>query len=557
MILENLKRIEDLKDLTIDELKQLATECRQLVSNFNFSGNATTMVELAIAIHYVFELSDAFILDAQYSPSHTIMTGRLSSLLKSYNAIPTQSAQDYVDSSHNQFTLGHSTSALNVAVGMAKAQQLKHESGNVLVCLDAASMQDSSIFDELNIVSHTDTKLIILINDDGSAKFNTKNTFVRYLNDLRLNAGDAGHNIFNNLNIAYRYVEKGNDIEQLVNELKQSRDMPQSVVVHFNTNGVASDNKSYNRFMPTPYSQLTYQILDRILETDDKLVVLSSGTPQVMGFDDAKIEHFGEQFLEIGKSEQALIGIATGLAKAGCHPVWGVYSTFLQRVYDHLIQDVAINRSPVTILVFGGGIDGMKNIAHEGFFDISMSVNIPNITILAPTCQEAYEAMLTWAVSQNEGPVVIRVPNDAVHHAMYPVDVTTARFGNYQITHEGSEVAIFGVGTYYSLAVEVADLLLREDIDATIVNPRNLNLYDVGTLEELRHNHRLVVTLEDGIMAGGFGEKIARYYGPSRMKVMVRGLHKRFEDNYDVEELKQRNKLLPEQIANDILNIIL
>ncbi len=556
MILENLKKIEDLKGLTIEELKQLATECRQLISTFNYKINGDSMIELAIALHYVFELSDSFIIDAPYTPSHTIMTGRLTSMLNQFGVVPTPSAKEYVNNTNNLFTLGHSTSTLNIAVGLAKARQLQRLDGNVLVCIDAMSLQDSSIFDELKIVSRSGTKLIIFVNDKG-VPTNTANTFIQYLNDLRLNNSETDHNIFRNLGLSYLYVQNGNDIQQLVDVMEEAKQLKNSVVVHLMAESQNDNNVSLNHFQPLPYSRLTYQILDRIVEKDEKLVVLSSGTPQVMGFDDAKIEHFGEHFMEIGKSEQALMGIATGLAKAGCHPVWGVYSTFFQRVYDHLIQDVAINNSPVTILVFGGGIDGMNNIAHEGFFDISMSVNIPNVTILAPTCQEAYEAMLQWAVSQDDGPVVIRVPNDAVHHAMYPVDVTTAHFGNYQITHEGSEVAIFGVGTYYSLAVEVADLLVREDIDATIVNPRNLNLYDVGTLEELRQNHRLIVTLEDGIMAGGFGEKIARYYGPSRMKVMVRGLHKRFEDNYDVEELKQRNRLLPVQIANDILDIIL
>ena len=556
MILENLKKIEDLKGLTIEELKQLATECRQLVSAFGKAEGAAEVIELAIAIHYVFELTDSFILDAPYTPSHTILTGRISSLLGSYDVLPTPTAKEYVENTDNLFTLGHSTSALNVAVGLAKARELRNLKGNVIVCLDAASFHGSSIFDELNVVGRTKSNLIILINDNGSAVA-SDNTFIQYLNDIRQNASELDHNLFRNLGIDYKYVSEGNDVQQIVEALSVAKDLQQPIILHLNTQSSSRQSDTLAALKPTAYSDLTYQVLNRIAATDDKLVVLSSGTPQVMGFTKERQEQFGRHFMEIGQSEQALVGVANGLAKAGCHPVWGVYSTFLQRVYDHLLQDIAINRSPVAILVFGGGIDGMNNSAHEGFFDISMSVNIPNITVLAPTCQEAYEAMLQWAVKQNEGPVVIRVPNDEVHHATYPVDVTTARFGNYQITHEGSEVAIFGVGTYYPLAVEVAELLTREDVDATIVNPRNLNLYDVETLEDLRQRHRLVVTLEDGVMAGGFGEKIARYYGPSRMKVMVRGLHKQFEDNYDVRELREKNRLLPEQIANDILDIIL
>jgi len=555
MILENLKQIEDLKSLDRQQLNQLAAECRQLASTF-FSAQQgdMQMVELAIAIHYVFELTDSFILDTPYTPDHTIVTGRISSLLKNYN-IPSPYAKEYVERADNLFTLGHSTSALNVAVGLAKARQISNQDGNVIVCLDAATLRGSNIFDELSVVSRTKTNLIIIVCDDGSEQ--TKhNPFIQYINDLHSNADVMTRNLFSNLDIDFKYIAGGNDINVLVDELTAVKANNRPIVLHLKMQG--ADTASYNElFKPTPYSELTYKVLNHIRANDSKLVVLSSGTPQVMGFDSERIARFGNQFIEVGQAEQALVSIATGLANAGTHPVWGVYSTFLQRVYDQLLQDVAINRSPVTILVFGGGIDGMNNIAHEGFFDISMTVNIPNITILAPTCQEAFEAMLTWAVAQNDGPVVIRVPNDQVHHATYPVDVTTAHFGNYQITREGSEVAIFGVGTYYSLAERVAELLTREDVYATIVNPRNLNLYDTETLEALRQNHRLVVTLEDGVMAGGFGEKIARYYGPSRMKVMTRGLHKRFEDNYDALELREKNRLLPEQIANDILDIIL
>ena len=556
MILEQLKSIEDLKAMNAQQLEELARECRYVGNMLKSSGNTNLeLIELAIAAHYVFELSDTFILDAAYTPSRTIMTGRISSLLDPYLSI-TPVATEYVNSAENILTLGHSTSAVNIAAGLAKARDLQGKKENIIVCADLNTLSGSSIFDDLNALSKLNTQLIIVLNDSAKGKPAGDTAFSQYLYDLKHNASETEHNIFRNLGLDYQYVDNGNDIMQVVDALAKAKASTQPIIVHLNTAGEAVE-KADSGYHPTPYSDLTYELIEKKLKTDDKLFVLTSGTPEVMNITPERAGKLGRHYLDLGKSEEVAIELSAGLAMGGAHPVWGVYSTFLQRVYDHLIQEVAINRSPVTILVFGGGADGMNNIAHEGFFDISMSVNIPNITILAPTCREAYEAMFNWAVTYKEGPVVIRVPNDEVHNANYPVDVTTARFGNYQITHEGSEVAIFGVGTYYKLAEQVAELLIREDVDATIVNPRNLNLYDVGTLEDLRKNHRLVVTLEDGIMAGGFGEKIARYYGPSRMKVMVRGLHKQFEDNFDAHDLRERNGLLPEQIANDILDIIL
>ena len=558
MILEQLKSIEDLKGMTVEQLEELARECRYVANMLkqNDSTSNLELVELAIATHYVFELTDSFILDASYTPSRTILTGRISSLLNPYINV-TPKATEYVNNAENLITLGHSTSAINIAAGLAKARDLLGNDDNIIVCADLNAIAPNSVFEDLSALSKLNTRLVIVLNDSSDGRNLTDATFSQYLYDFKQSLNMSEHNIFRNLDIEYKYIAEGNNIQSVVEALRYAKAAVRPIILHLNTAAEASKEKVASAFHPTPYSELTYQLLEKKLKTDKKLFVLTSGTPEVMGITPERAVQLGKNYINLGKSEQPTVEIAAGLAIGGAHPVWGVYSTFLQRVYDHLIQEVAINHSPVTILVFGGGADGMNNIAHEGFFDISMTVNIPNITILAPTCREAYEAMLNWAVGYQEGPVVIRVPNDEVHNANYPVDVTTARFGNYQITHEGAEVAIFGVGTYYKLAEQVAELLIREDVDATIINPRNLNLYDFNTLEELRQKHRLVVTLEDGIMAGGFGEKIARYYGPSRMKVMVRGLHKKFEDNFDPQELRERNRLLPEQIANDILDIIL
>ena len=251
------------------------------------------------------------------------------------------------------------------------------------------------------------------------------------------------------------------------------------------------------------------------------------------------------------------MALASGIAANGGKPVYGVYSTFIQRSYDQLSQDLCINNNLAVLLVFWGTLSGMNDVTHLCFFDIPLISNIPNMVYLAPTCKEEYLAMLEWGIRQNEHPVAIRVPATDVISCGESVESDYSVLNRYKVAHRGSKVAILALGSFFGLGQSVLSLLKEKaGIDATLINPRYITGIDNELMEELKADHQLVITLEDGVLDGGFGEKIARYYGASDMKVLNYGAKKEFVDRYDIQELLRANHLTDELIVEDIRKII-
>ena len=265
----------------------------------------------------------------------------------------------------------------------------------------------------------------------------------------------------------------------------------------------------------------------------------------------------GKQFVDVGIAEEHAVALASGIAAAGGKPVYGVYSTFIQRSYDQLSQDLCINNNPAVILVFWGSLTAMNDVTHTCFFDIPLISNIPNMVYLAPTNKEEYFAMLEWSLRQNEHPVAIRVPANDVIASEETVDADYSQLNRYKVSHRGSKVAILGLGSFFQLGQSVRKLLKEKaNVDATLINPRYITGVDEELLDSLKADHRLVVTLEDGVLDGGFGEMITRYYGATDMKVLNYGAKKEFEDRFDVAEFLRKNHLTDIQIAEDIIGII-
>ena len=376
------------------------------------------------------------------------------------------------------------------------------------------------------------------------------------------------------MGLEYVYVGDGNDVATLIDAFQKVKDTDKPVVVHINTlkgKGLkyAEENKEKWHFggpfyvetgepkfksTAEDYGDLTGKYLLEKMQSNPELVAITSGTPTVFGFTQPRRVQAGKQFVDVGIAEETAVAMASGIAKRGGKPVWGVYSTFIQRTYDQLSQDLCINDNPALMLVFWGGIESMNDVTHTCFYDITLLANIPNLIYLAPTCREEYFAMLDWAIAYREHPVAIRVPVNGVQSRpdvkAEGVDWSAAE---YEITHKGSRVAVLGLGAYYQLGEKACELLKAQGVDATLINPRIITSLDTKTLEALKADHELVITLEDGQIDGGWGEKIARFYGDTDVKVLVRGQRKQFEDSYVVEELLKENRLTPEQITEDVL----
>ena len=383
----------------------------------------------------------------------------------------------------------------------------------------------------------------------------------------------------------YKYLEQGNDIAKLIEVFRSVKDTDRPTVVHIHTekgHGYAPAVKNKEAWhwglpfnlddgsrpvrnadgtMPEVKPCETYQDLfsDWMLhemKQDKTLIAVTAGTPTAAGFTADKRKEAGSQHIDMGIAEEQAVAMISGMAKGGLHPVWSVYSTFLQRTYDQIAQDLCINSNPAVINVVGGGVNSMNDITHICLFDIPMLCSIPGLVYLAPTTSEEYFAMMRWAILQDRKPIAIRMPSNGVVHTTEKVDEEYGYEAKYKVMHKGSEVAIIAAGSFYQKGESVMRLLADKGIDATLVNPRYLNEVDAETLEALKADHQLVVTLEDGSKDGGFGERIASYYGTSDMKVLVGGVKKGLYDRYDVEQLLSDNRLLDEQIVEDVARIL-
>ncbi len=583
MVLEKINGPEDIKRLNKEERATLANEVRhyllQKVSEHGgHVGPNLGMVEATIALHYVFNSpTDHFIFDVSHqSYPHKILTGRKEAFMDRKHYDDVSGYSEPQESAHDSFVIGHTSTSISLACGMAKGRNLKGGTENIIAIIGDGSLSGGEALEGLNVAgSEIDGNLIIIVNDNQMSIAENHGGLYKNLQLLRETKGQAECNLFRSMGLDYRYVEHGNDIEELIAAFEQVKDIDHPTVVHINTlkgKGLSYAEQNKERWhwsMPfdletgkctfaneedEDYAQLTATYLLEKMPTHPELVAITAGTPTVLGFSKSRREQAGKQFVDVGIAEETAVALASGAAKRGAKPVWGVYSTFVQRTYDQLQQDLCINDNPAVVLVFYGGIESMNDVTHTCLYDIPLLMNIPNLIYLAPTCKEEYLSMLDWSLTYREHPVAIRVPVNGVIERGITLPCTDWATPHYEVARQGKEVALLGLGSYFQLGEKVCDLLAEEGINATLINPRIITALDAETLETLRKEHRLVVTLESGQIDGGWGEKIARYYGNSDMRVLVRGERKQFEDRYDVTELLRENRLLPEQIAEDIKN---
>lgn len=579
MYIEKINGPEDVKKLNIEEMTALAEEMRHAllkrasIHGGHFGPNFG-MVEAIIALHYVFESpKDKMVFDVSHQTyPHKMLTGRKDAYLyeEHYDDVTGYSCPQ--ESEHDHFTIGHTSTSISLACGLAKARDLRGESANVIAIIGDGSLSGGEALEGMDFAAELDSNMIIVVNDNDMSIAENHGGLYSNLKLLRETNGQAECNLFKAMGLDYVYVDHGNDLRELIGAFKQVKDSKKPVVVHINTlkgkgyKPAEEHKEEWHWHLPfdietgkshfpevEDYSSVTCEYLIEKMKKDPTVVTITSGTPTILGFTQEKRKQASRQFVDVGIAEETAVALASGIAKGGGKPVYGVYSSFIQRTYDQISQDLCIDGNPATIVVYTGSVFGMTDVTHLGLQDIPMLSNIPGLVYLAPTTKEEYLSMLDWSVEQKEMPVAIKLPGGDMISDGREVTKDWSQLNTYEVTEKGSKIALIGLGTFYSLALQTAEMLEKKGIHATVINPYYITGLDKGLLEKLKADHDTVVTLEDGIMNGGFGEKIARFYGSSDMKVYNYGLKKEFLDRYDVNEVLKENHLTAEQIVNDVL----
>lgn len=571
----------DVKKLSVEEMNILSSDIRKAILNRvdtigGHLGPDLGIVEATIAMHYVFNSpKDKFIFDVSHQIyPHKILTGRKDAFVNPLAHPEISGYSNPHESEHDNFILGHTSTSLSLATGMAKARDLKGEKYNVVALIGDGSLSGGEAFEGLSNAAVLNSNMIIVVNDNVMSIAPVEGGIYNSLKILRDTNGQAKDNIFKSMGYDYYYLEDGNDVEKLIAMFKAVKDTNKPTVVHIHTlkgkgyEPAETDKETYHWHLPhfmdknagnqtqvETYTSITNDYLVEKAKKDKALMVVSPATPGATGLTPDVRAKLGKHYTDVQIAEQHAVGYISGLAYNGAKPVLEVLSSFIQRSYDQMSQDMAINNAPATILVFWGGISS-ADVTHLQVFDIPLISNIPNIVYLAPTNKEEYLAMLDWSVDQNKYPVAIRVPMTNLVSTGVKDKTNYSNLNKFKFANKGEKVAIIGVGNFYQLGEQVQAKLKEQGINATLINPVYLTGLDEQALDELKANHDLVITLEDGVLDGGYGEKIARYYGNSGMRVLNFGAKKEFTDRTSMNELNKRYHLTTELIVKDIENLL-
>ena len=582
MYIEKIHSPADLRKLEVSELKIVADEVRDAVLNRvsrhgGHVGPNLGFTEATVALHYVFDTpTDKLVFDVSHQTyPHKILTGRAHGFLDDADTRAISGYSSPIESpEYDYFEIGHTSTAISLATGLQKGRDVLGGTENIVAIVGDGSLSGGEAFEGLNTAAALGTNIIIVVNDNEMSIAENHGGLYANLRLLRETYGQAELNFFKTFGFDYYYLENGHNLASLVDIFRRVKDTPHPTVVHIHTekgHGYAPavekqeawhyrspfDRETGKSTGPRDESEdmsdLLGDFLREEMKRDPKLVVVASAVPMGLGFTADRRREAGAQYIDVGIAEEEAVALASGMAKRGARPVYFTYATFLQRTYDQIAQDLCVNGNPAVINVLGASIFGMNDFTHICFFDIAMLSHIPNLVYLAPTTYEELVAMQTWAIRQDKHSVAIRVPEGEVYHTSEPVDTDYSALNTFRVGHRGSRVALIAAGNFYQKGDRVHQLLAEQGIDATLINPRYLTGVDTALLDELKKDHAVVATLEDGTLDGGFGERIARHYGPSAMRVLNFGVKKQLYDRYDVDELLRENHLTDEQIAEDVL----
>lgn len=585
---ETLNKIEnpaDVKRLSLPELENLAADIREALFNRltqiggHFGPNFGS-VEAEIAMHRVFNSpADKFIFDVSHQCyAHKMLTGRKSGYIDSAHLKDDSGFTNPDESVHDLFNVGHTSTSISLATGMARARDLLGGKENVIAFIGDGSLSGGEALEALNYAgSEIEGNLVIIVNDNEMAIAETHGGIYRNLKELRETGGKSANNIFKSFGLEYLYEENGNDIQSLIRVFEKAKDFPRPIVVHIHTQKgkgykLAEENKeAWHWCMPfdrktgkctldfgsgESYEELTAELLVKKAKSDPKILVISPAMPMSVGLGPEKRKELGKQYTDTGIAEEQAIAMASGASKRGAKPVVVTNATFLQRTYDQMSQDAAINKSPMAVILNYCGFNTLTDITHLGIFLNAIYGNIPNVRVLAPTNKAEYLAMVNFAIDQRERPTIVLIPGNGVIEDGRPAECDYSKV-SFRIEQKGSRVAIIALGDFYkrgeALARNVQETL---GFVPTLVNPRFASDIDTDTLEALKKDHQVVVTLEDGIVEGGFGEKVATFYAGSPVKVKVYGLEKKFYDRYDPEALLESLGITSEAMTESIQTLL-
>lgn len=584
MYIEQIAAPDDVKRLDGAQLETLATEIRDGILNrvSNHGGHVGPnlgITETAIALAKVFNFpTDKVVWDVSHQVyPWKMLTGRAFGYTDSSRFDEVSGYSSPAESPvYDQFEIGHTSTSVALATGLQKARDINHEHFNVIAVIGDGSLSGGEAFEGLDTAAEIGTNIIIIVNDNEMSIAENHGGLYRNLQLLRKSGGTAECNFFRAMGLDYLYVENGNDIDKLTAALNSVKDIDHPIVVHIHTekgHGYKPATDSKERFhwsMPfnietgslkpigdgSPHEYfpaMAGNFLRSLMDNDPKIVAVASATPSASGFTPELRAKYGKQYIDVGIAEEEAVALISGMAKGGVRPVWTTYATFIQRTYDQLAQDLCVNSNPAVVNVVGASVYGMNDITHLCFFDIPMLSHIPNLVYLAPTTYEEFCAMEKWAIEQTEYPVAVRIPESHVAHSDEVYDTDYSLIDTYKMTRKGDTVAVIALGGFYQKGESVVAGLEKHGIKASLINPRFASGIDCDMLESLKTDHSLVVTLEDGSIDGGFGERISRFYGPSNMRVINFGVRKALYDRYDVNKVLEDNHLLDSQIIDDII----
>ena len=580
-MLERIKSPADVKGLGAAELRQLADETRAAVINKvskagGHIGPNLGMVEMTVALHYVFDSPrDKFVFDVSHQCyPHKILTGRAEAFTDDSRLRDVTGYTNPRESEHDIFTVGHTSTSVSLALGLAKARDLKGTDENIIAIIGDGSLSGGEALEALDYAGEYGGNLIIIVNDNDMSIAENHGGLYRSLRSLRESDGAAGNNPFTSLGLDYRYLGDGHDIQKLTRLFESVKGIRKPVVLHIRTikgKGLPyaeKDREAWHAGGPfnvadgsrpgeKPGDTTVFDSLRELLDTNERAVVLNAATPMCLGFTGKVREEYAMrgQFVDVGIAEESAVAMAAGVAANGGVPVFGTFAPFFQRVYDQMSHDVALNSAPATFLIMYPGVHGMNSNTHTALCDIQMFAHIPNLLYLAPATKEEYERMFRYATSQRRGPVGIRVLRK--FEPSGEPDTTDYSSPRNKVVLRGKDVAILAVGPTLRIAREAAGIVReRTGKEITVVNPLLVSALDTGLLEELKEDHRLIITTEDGLLQGGYGQTVASFYGDSDMRVVCHGISKEFHTDFDAAELLARHGISAEKLADETVRFL-
>lgn len=582
MELTNIQIPSDLRDCSIAELEVIAQHIRNLIIHRTSHigghiGSSLGATDIIVALHHVFGTDNAqFVFDISHqSYAHKILTGRHQGFIDE-NQFHTVSGYSNPDeSTHDPFHLGHASTSLSLTAGLMIGRDLQHKTQPIVTMIGDGALSGGEAYEALNHLATMSSQCLIIINDNEQSIAENHGGLYSHLQQLRDTHGESPNNLFKALGFSYRYVDDGNSLESLIHALKNCKDETTPTVLHIHT----TKGHGYDKAIANPegfhnpsgfdietgetkkrytnsYESIVAKQLIETLDQNKAACIVTAATPGGFCLTKDIREKLGAQYIDVGIAEEHATTLLAGIAHNGGTPILPIYSTFLQRAYDQIINDLCINNSNALILVYRASIYGNKDMTHLGFNDITMLGNMPNLMYLAPTTVEELESSIRYGLEHHNHPIAIRIPvgtpiNDTAQSNTIDKPVTS-----YDITQSGNTIAIIGVGNFYHKAVELSHAIREAThISPTIVKPLCISSLDTDTLNELTKDHHIVITLEDGELEGGYGQKIASYYGKTSMKVLNYGISKQFYDRYKPEDVLQQNHLDFEHILDDLRNV--